>query len=112
MRFSASGSSQPAVGISGKSFRVAALLASGLTAAGPACALFNDRVEIWAAENVTHDTNVLRLSKTLTPESVGATQLYDTIYTTHLGISANLPVSQQLFLAEFTKYRSKYRYFK
>jgi len=48
-----------------------------------------DHVEIWAAENATHDTNVLRLSKSISPESVGATQLYDTAYSTHLGISAN-----------------------
>ena len=81
-------------------------------AATPALALFDDRVELWAAENITHDTNVLRLSKHLSPASVGAAQLSDTIYTTHLGISANLPVSQQLFLAEYTRYRSQYHYFK
>ena len=91
---------------------MAALLAAGIGAAGPAWALLNDRVEIWAAENVTHDTNVLRLSKKLSPASAGASQLHDTVYTTHVGISANLPVSQQLFLAEFTRYRSRYRYFK
>jgi exopolysaccharide biosynthesis operon protein EpsL len=112
MRFSASGSWQLAVGISGKPFRTAALLAAGLTAAGPAAALFDDRVELWAAENATHDTNVLRLSKHIDPVSIGATQLSDTVYTTHLGISANLPVSQQLFLAEYTRYRSTYQYFK
>jgi len=80
--------------------------------ATPAFALFDDRVEIFAAENITHDTNVLRLSKNLGPESVGATQLGDTVYTTHLGISGNLPVGQQLFTAEYTRYRSDYKYFK
>jgi len=111
MRLLASGSWRRETGISGDSFRIAALLA-GLVTATPALALFNDRVEIWAAENITHDSNVLRLSKTLSPESAGASQLHDTIYTTHIGISANLPVSQQLFLAEFTRYKSKYKYFK
>jgi exopolysaccharide biosynthesis operon protein EpsL len=112
MRPSASGFSRLAVGISGRHFRGAACLAAGLTAAGPAPAVFNDRLELWAAENVTYDSNVMRLSKSLTPQSAGATQLYDTVYTTHLGVSANLPVSQQLFLAEYTRYQSKYRYFK
>ncbi|HUQ27202.1 MAG TPA: outer membrane beta-barrel protein [Usitatibacter sp.] len=88
-----------------------AILAA-VAAASPASALFNDRLELWAAENVTHDTNVLRLSKSLSPQSVGATQRSDTIYTTHVGATANVPVSQQLFVAEYTRYRSQYRYFK
>jgi len=54
---------------------------------------------------------VLRLSKNLTPESVGATQLGDTVYSTHLGISGNLQWSQQLFTAEYTRYHSDYKYF-
>ena len=82
-----------------------------LLAGGPAFALFNDRVELWAAENATHDTNVLRLSKHLSPASLGATQRGDTVYTTHVGINANLPVRQQLFIAEYQTFRSRYRYF-
>ena len=111
MRSSASGFSRPAAGISGSKFPVFVLFAAALAAAGPAFALFDDRVEVWAAENITHDSNVLRLSKNLTPQSAGASQLSDTIYTTHLGINANLPVSQQLFTAEYTRYRSNYKYF-
>jgi hypothetical protein len=68
--------------------------------ATPAYALFDDHVEIFAAENITHDSNVMRLSKNLTPESVGATQLGDTVYSTQ-GISGNLQWSQQLFTAEY-----------
>ena len=111
MASSASGFSRPAAGISGKSFLVISLLAGGLAASGPAAALFNDRIEIWAAENVTWDTNVLRLSKNLSPASVGAAQKDDVVYTTHLGINGNLPVGQQLFTAEYTRYRSNYNYF-
>src|SRR5215204_3742739 len=111
MRPSASGFSRPAAGISGSRFPALFLFAAALTGAAPALALFDDRVEVWAAENVTHDSNVLRLSKKLTPQSAGASQLSDTIYTTHLGINANLPVSQQLFTAEYTRYRSNYKYF-
>src|SRR3982751_3579884 len=111
MRSSASGFSRPAAGSSGRNFLPFFLFVAGLTGAGPAAALFDDRVEIWAAENITHDSNVLRLSRKLTPESAGASQLGDTIYTTHLGITANVPVSQQLFTAEYTRYRSNYQYF-
>ncbi len=111
MRSSASGFWQRAVGTSGKNFRFLAL-ATAFAWATPAFALFDDRVELWAAENITHDTNVLRLSKQITAASIGATQLSDTVYTTHVGISANLPVSQQLFLAEYQRYRSAYKYFK
>jgi len=82
-----------------------------LAGAAPAYAVLDDRIEIWAAENITHDSNVLRLSKNLSPGSVGATQLSDTIYTTHLGINGNLPISQQLFTAEYTRYRSNYKHF-
>ena len=105
---------QPATGATGSASLVAALAAAvaGLTATAPASALFNDRVEIWAAENVTHDTNVFRLSDKLDPSTVGASQRGDSIYTTHLGITAGLPVSQQRFEAAYTWYRSNYRSFK
>ena len=111
MASSASGFWQRAAGISGKTFLAASLLAGGVAVSTPAAALFNDRIEIWAAENITYDSNVLRLSKNLSPASVGAAQKDDTVYTTHFGISGNLPVGQQLFTAEFTKYRSNYDYF-
>lgn len=112
MRHSASGFLRPAAGTSGNSFPTLALIAASLAFATPAYALFDDRVELWAAENLTHDTNVLRISKNIPPASLAAKQLSDDVYTTHVGISANLPVSQQLFLAEYTRYWSKYRYFK
>jgi hypothetical protein len=82
-----------------------------LSVATPAFALFDDHVEVWAAENITHDSNVLRISKNLGPESVGATQLDDWIYSTHLGINANAQWGQQLVTAEYTWYRSNYKYF-
>ena len=112
MHSSASGSWQLAAGISGRNFRLLALAAPVLLWAAPAFAILDDRVELWAAENITHDTNVLRLSKHLNPTDIGAAQLSDTIYTTHVGINGNLPVSQQLFTAEIQWYRSKYHYFK
>jgi exopolysaccharide biosynthesis operon protein EpsL len=84
----------------------------GLAGSGPAAALFNDQVEIWAAENVTHDTNVFRISDNLGPSAIGTTQLHDTIYTTHLGITAGIELSQQRLEAAYTWYDSRYRFFK
>ena len=77
-----------------------------------AWALFNDRVELWAAENVTHDSNVLRLSKSIDPLAPNPTQLDDTIYTTHVGASFNAYEHQQHFTAEATYYRSNFDFFK
>ena len=90
----------------------AILLAGAALAPSASWALFSDRVELWAAENVTHDTNVLRISRNLTPDAVGANQLGDTIYTTHLGITADIPVSQQRFQGAFTWFRSRYDNFR
>jgi len=113
MRFWASGFWQPAAGICGDHGALrAALVFAGLAAAFPAAALFGDRVEIWAAENVTHDTNILRLSKTLSNTSVGVTQRGDTVYTTHVGINGTLRQGRQVLTAEYSWFRSKYRYFK
>ncbi len=75
-------------------------------------ALFGDRVELWAAENVTYDDNVLRLSRNYNPLLANTQQKYDTIYTTHLGASFNGTWSQQHVTAEYTWFRSKYEYFK
>ena len=75
-------------------------------------ALFEDRVELWAAENVTHDTNVLRLSETLNPLIAHTQQKGDTIYSTHLGASLNATWSQQHLTAEYTWYKTQYHYFK
>ena len=88
----------------------AAALAAFMPA--PSWALFGDRVELWAAQNVTHDSNVLRLSDTLNPLIANTQQKGDTIYTTHLGASVNATWSQQHASAEYTWYKSQYRYFK
>jgi len=103
---------QPATGASGNSrllLRAAALAA--LAAPASAWALFDDRVEVWGAENVTHDTNVLRLSRNINPLAPNPAQLDDTIYTTHVGASFNAYEHQQHFTAEATYYRSTFRYF-
>jgi exopolysaccharide biosynthesis operon protein EpsL len=107
----ASGSSLTAPGASGKALRRIALALAGAFAATPAFALFNDKVEIWAAENVTRDTNVFRISDDVSPASVGASQRGDTILTTHLGVTVGAQVSLQRFEAGATWFRSNYRTF-
>lgn len=114
MAHSESGSSQPATGGSGNALKKAALVAAAMAAMSPSAswALFGDRLELWAAENVTHDTNVLRLSKEVNPLFANTQQKGDTVYSTHLGAAANLQWSQQRVNAEYTWYKSTYRYFK
>src|SRR6185503_8252369 len=97
--FSASGSSRRAIGAFGDRrgvSRVSRLVPRALAVAivcipTSSWALFDDRVELWAAENVTHDSNVLRLSKDLP----NAGELADTIYTTHAGATFNAYEGQQ-----------------
>lgn len=68
-------------------------------------------MELWAAENVTHETNLLRLSKRIDPASVGAQQLGDTYNTTKLGVSADVPVSLQRFQASYMWQATHYNTF-
>lgn len=98
-------------GASGRRALALAAGAFGLVASGPAAALFNDHLEIWAAENVTRDSNIFRLSDKIDPATVGASQRGDTIFSTFVGVSANVPVSLQRFEAAYTWYQSRYRTF-
>src|SRR5436190_14116179 len=108
---SARGSLQPAAGATGK--RATAIIAAGLALLAPASAfaLFTDEVEIWASLNATHDSNVLRLSKNLSPESVGAPRLGDTYKTFKAGIAVDVPVSLQRIQAAYTWQRTRYNAF-
>ena len=84
---------------------------AALAAPLPSWALFDDHAEVWAAENVTHDSNVLRLSKDVDPSTVGASQRDDWIYTTTVGASGDAQFSQQHVNAQATYFRSNYKYF-
>jgi hypothetical protein len=77
-------------------------VAAALAAPLPSFALFGDRVELFAAENVTWDSNVFRLSKDLGPVTS------DQIYTTSLGVNANIPYSLQRFQIAYTYFISRY----
>ncbi len=93
-----------------KNFLAAAVCAA--LAPSASWALFDDRVELWAAENLTHDSNVLRLSKDMNPLFANTGQKGDTVNTTHVGASLNGTWSQQHVTAEYTWFKSQYRYFK
>lgn len=68
----------------------------------PSFALFGDRVEVFAAENVTWDNNVFRLSDELGPI------VHDQIYSTSLGVNANVPWSLQRFQLAYTYFMTRY----
>jgi len=84
---------------------------AALLAPASAWALFDDKAEVWAAENVTHDSNVMRISKDLDPATLGATQRDDMIYTTTVGANGQGTFSQQRVNGEITWFHSDYKYF-
>ena len=88
-----------------RTFLAAALLAA---LPQPALALFGDRLELWAAQNVTYDSNVFRISDALDPASIGALGRSDTSYTTHVGAMLRVPWSLQRFEADLDWYRTRY----
>ena len=112
-----SGFSRPANGASGelltgRRLRLGLLLAAPLLAPLPAAALLNDRVEVFAAENITYDSNVFRLSKSLDPQQVlGKDHKDDWISTTQLGASVNVPYSLQRFQLSYTWLGNRYQRF-
>ena len=75
----------------------------------PAFALWGDRVEVFAGQNVSYDSNVFRISDRRDPQStIGESGFDDTSYTTLVGITANVPVSLQRFQASVVWNRTRY----
>jgi exopolysaccharide biosynthesis operon protein EpsL len=88
------------------------LLATAALVPLPAAALFKDRVEVFAAENVTYDDNVFRLSPGVdTRSAIGSDTRSDTISTTSVGASLDLPYSLQRFQASYTWFANRYNHF-
>ena len=120
MALSASGSSRPATGATGERFartRLALAIAAALCAPGATWAQDEDErlfehVEFWTADNITHDTNVLRLSEHIDPNSVGARKLSDTSNTLHFGVTADIPASLQRFQLSYDWFNTHYRFFR
>ena len=95
-------------GISGSTLLLAAALAPL-----PSWALFSDNFEIFAAENVTYDSNVFRLSDSLdSAQAIGSSKRGDTIFNTSIGFALNVPVSLQRFQLGYVWFDSRYRTFK
>ena len=85
------------------------VLAVACAAPLPAAALFKDRVEVFAAENVTYDSNVFRISPDVDPRTVvGEDGRSDWISSTQLGVSLDLPYSLQRFQANYTWFANRY----
>lgn len=101
---SASGSSRRANGITGS-----ALLAAALLAPAPAWALFDDKLELFATQNFTYDSNIFRLSGSLdTRSATGSDRRSDWASTTGVGFNVNVPVSLQRFELGYTWFRARY----
>lgn len=116
MEYSDSGSSPRDNGGSGSARRSLALaalpLAGVLCSPLPAAALFNDRVEVFAGENVTYDSNVFRISSKLDPnQAIGSGDRSDVISSTSLGATLDVPWSLQRFQAGYTWYANRYHRF-
>lgn len=89
-----------------------AVLSCALAASFPAHALLNDRLEVFAQENVTYDSNIFRISKSLdAPGVIRSSVLADTIFTTSVGFLLDVPVSLQRFQADYRWYDARYRRF-
>ena len=66
-----------------------------------AFALWDDKLQLFAEEKVTHDDNIFRISKDLDPEG-------DTYRTTSLGFNLDAPVSRQRFQMRYTWNATRY----
>lgn len=87
-------------------------MAAALAAASPAWALWGDRLEVFAQENITRDSNVFRLSDDVDAcTAIGSCARGDTAFTTSLGFTLDVPWSLQRFTAGYTWYDVRYRRF-
>ena len=108
MAHSESGFLRRAAGVTGSAAALCALLLPS-----PSWALLNDRLEVFAVENVTYDSNVFRTSLKIDPRLVtGSADRSDFVSTTSVGFLLNVPVSLQKFELGYTWYTSRYSSFK
>jgi exopolysaccharide biosynthesis operon protein EpsL len=107
MSSSESGSCKRATGASGKALvAVLALLAQ------PAAAFWNDRIEVFASETATWDSNVFRISDSVDPQAaIGSGSRSDRILVHTLGATFDIPVSLQRFTGGYTWYATRYNHF-
>ena len=85
------------------------LLAAALATALPSWALWDDKLEVFAQENITYDSNIFRLPEASDPcVSINSCSKSDTIYTTSLGFLLDVPYSLQRWQASYTWYDARY----
>jgi len=98
---------QTTIGRSGK-----AVLIAALAAAFPAHALWDDKLEVFVQENLTHDSNVFRLSDKIDAGGqLGDSRRADNVSTTSLGFFLDAPYSLQRWQLAYTWYRANYSHF-
>jgi exopolysaccharide biosynthesis operon protein EpsL len=74
-----------------------------------AFALWDDKLQLFTEEKVTHDDNIFRISKDLDPATViGSSSKGDTYRTTSLGFNLDAPVSRQRFQTGYTWNTTRY----
>jgi len=74
-----------------------------------AFALWDDKLQLFAEEKVTHDDNIFRISKDLDPATViVSSSKGDTYRTTSLGFNLDAPVSRQRFQMRYTWNATRY----
>lgn len=79
---------------------------------GEAQALWDDRLELFAAQSVTHDDNVFRLSGASDPvATLGTPEKGDRILTTTLGLNLDAPLGRQRLVGNFSWIRTRYEHF-
>lgn len=107
---SQSGSSRHKAGTSGKAL---AALVFAAAFAPDALALWGDKLELFADEAYTHDSNVFRLSRNVDPVPItGSSRRGDDWWTTTLGFNLDVPVSLQRFQLSYAWSDVRYRHFK
>jgi exopolysaccharide biosynthesis operon protein EpsL len=89
------------------------VLAAGLVAPAPsAFALLGDRLEVFAAETFTYDSNLLRISKAANAfGAIGSSDLSDIYFTTSAGFNLTVPVGRQVFVGGYAINRIDYSRF-
>jgi exopolysaccharide biosynthesis operon protein EpsL len=87
----------------------AVALATAAVFSSPAFAVWGDRVEVFAGQNLTYDSNVFRISEQRPPqETIGESGYSDRISSTLFGFTADVPVSLQRFVANVTWSHNRY----
>ena len=88
----------------------AAIIAAGvLVPVTDAVALWDDKLELFAAQTLTRDDNVFRISSGLDPAvALGSSSKGDTYSTTSLGFNLDVPVSRQRFQGGVTWNKTRY----